>query len=154
MKKKSTVGKGRGSVDRSAVAERLHSLAIHLLRRVRRHDDATGVPAPSLSALSVLVFGGPMTVGDLARAEQVRPPSMTRVVQDLEARGLVDRERDADDRRVTRIRATAKGRKLMTSGRSRRIRAVVEMLDAAGEGDLRAIERAIDVLEPLVKNVE
>jgi DNA-binding MarR family transcriptional regulator len=139
------------SVDRSVVADRLHSLAIHLLRRIRRHDDATGVPAPSLSALSVVVFVGPVTLGDLARAEQVRPPSMTRVVQDLEARGLVVREQDGVDRRVTRIRATAKGRTLMRTGRSRRIRAVVELLEAAGEKDLRVIERAIEVLEPLVR---
>ncbi len=92
-----------------------------------------------------------MTLGDLARAEQVRPPSMTRVVQDLEARGLVARDPDREDKRVTRIRATAKGRRLMTTGRSRRIHAIVEMLDGAGHDDLRAIEHAIDLLEPIVK---
>src|ERR671933_1067936 len=75
-----------------ATADRLHSAAIHLLRRVRRQDDASGLTAPRLSALSVIVFGGPLTLGALAAAEQVRPPTMTRIVQALEEAGLVVRE--------------------------------------------------------------
>ena len=70
-----------GSAD--AVADRLHSAAIHLLRRLRREDDASGQSAPRLSALSVLVFGGPQTIGALAAAEQVRVPTMSRVVAAL-----------------------------------------------------------------------
>lgn len=136
--------------DSFEVADRLHSLAIHLLRRIRRHDDHTGLPAPALSALSVVVFAGPVTLGELAKAEQVRPPSMTRVVQDLEARGLVIREPDATDRRVARVRATPKGRQLMRSGRSRRIRAVVDLLGPLDERERRAIARALDLLEPRV----
>ena len=87
-------------------ADRLHSAAIHLLRRLRREDAATGLSAPRLSALSVVVFGGPLTLGELASAEQVRPPTMTRLVSALEDAGLVDRETDAADGRLTRIRAT------------------------------------------------
>ncbi len=74
------------------VADRLHSASIHLLRRLRRQDDASGVTAPHLSALSVLVFGGARTLGELAAAEQVTPPSMTRIVRNLEAGGLVARK--------------------------------------------------------------
>jgi DNA-binding MarR family transcriptional regulator len=81
------------------VADRLHSAAIHLLRHVRRRDGETGVTAPHLSALSVLVFAGPRTLGELAAAEQVTPPSMTRIVRNLEAEGLVEREPDPADRR-------------------------------------------------------
>ena len=73
------------------VADRLHSAAIHLLRSLRREDDAVGLSAPRLSALSVVVFAGPITLGALAAAEQVRPPTMTRLVQALEAEGLVER---------------------------------------------------------------
>src|SRR5262245_35779342 len=91
------------------IADRLHSAAIHLLRRVRREDTASGLPAPQLSALSVLVFRGALTLGALADAEQVRPPTMTRVVAALSAAGLVEREVKADDRRVALIRATARG---------------------------------------------
>ena len=92
------------------VADRLHSASIHLLRRVRRRDDESGVTAPHLSALSVLVFGGARTLGELAEAEQVRPPSITRIVRNLEADGLVEREPDPADRRVKKLRLTSKGR--------------------------------------------
>src|SRR3954462_12265340 len=88
------------------LADRLHSTAIHLLRRLRREDDASGLPAPQLSALSVIVFGGPITLGALADAEQVRPPTITKLVATLEAAGLVERTIDAADRRVVRVRAT------------------------------------------------
>src|SRR3954466_16021151 len=84
------------------IADRLHSAAIHLLRRLRREDDASGLPAPQLSALSVIVFGGPVTLGQVAAAEQVRPPTITRLVVALEQGGLVDREVDPVDGRVTR----------------------------------------------------
>ncbi len=67
-------------LETSAVADRLHSAAIHLLRRVRKQDAATGEGPARLSALSVLVFGGPMTLGQLAAAEQVKPPTMSRIV--------------------------------------------------------------------------
>ena len=64
-----------------AVADRLHSAAIHLLRRLRVEDEALGISAPRLSVLSVLVFAGPMRIGELAHAEQVEPPTMTRLVR-------------------------------------------------------------------------
>src|SRR3954466_10111561 len=86
------------------LADRLHSAAIHLLRRLRREDDASGLPAPQLSALSVIVFGGPVTLGQLASAEQVRPPTISRLVATLERAGLVEREIDAADRRITRLK--------------------------------------------------
>src|SRR4051794_41924526 len=95
------------------VADRLHSASIHLLRRVRRQDDESGVTAPHLSALSVLVFGGARTLGELAAAEQVTPPSMTRIVRNLEADGLVERATDPADRRVARVRASEKGRRIL-----------------------------------------
>src|SRR5881275_3221952 len=101
------------------LADRLHSAAIHLLRRLRRQDDASGLPAPQLSALSVIVFGGPITLGALAAAEQVRPPTITRVVATLEESGLVVRETDDADRRVARVKATAKGTRLLQEGRQR-----------------------------------
>ncbi|HJU65574.1 MAG TPA: MarR family transcriptional regulator, partial [Gemmatimonadaceae bacterium] len=82
------------------IADRVHSAAIHLLRRLRKEDTKTGLSAPRLSALSVVVFGGPLTLGALAAAEQVRPPTMTRLVTALEKRGLVTREPDPDDGRL------------------------------------------------------
>src|SRR5919204_5666899 len=103
-------------------ADRFHSAAIHALRHVRRADPQTGLSAARLSALSVLVFGGgARTLGELAAAEQVRPATMTRVVQALEQEGLVRREADPDDGRVVRLHATAKGERVMWGGRERRV---------------------------------
>ena len=73
-----------------ALADKLHSSAIHLLRQLRKEDDASGISAPRLSALSVVVFGGPLTLGQLAKAEQVKPPTMTRIVTGLEKDGLIE----------------------------------------------------------------
>src|SRR5918911_4010796 len=101
-------------------ADRFHSAAIHALRHVRREDPASGLSAARLSALSVLVFAGARTLGELAAAEHVRPATMTRIVQALEREGLVRREADPDDGRVTRLHATAKGERVMWRGRERR----------------------------------
>src|SRR5436190_24310752 len=89
-------------------ADRLHSAAIHLLRRVRREDAGAGIPAPQLSALSVIVFRAGLTLGELAHAEQVRPPTITRIVADLERAGLAVRSPRESDRRVIVVRATTK----------------------------------------------
>src|SRR5918994_2468878 len=97
------------SPDPAEIAEKLHSAAIHLLRRLRRQDVATGLTAPRLSALSVIVYAGPLTLGALAAAEQVRPPTITRIVAALEADGLVERRPSPDDKRVTLVRATPAG---------------------------------------------
>ncbi|OQW60624.1 MAG: hypothetical protein A4S17_10070 [Proteobacteria bacterium HN_bin10] len=103
------------------VAEALHRAAIRLLRAVRVADDETGVSAPKLSALSVLTFGGPMSLSALARAEQVTPATMSKLVSDLEAAGLAAKRVDRADKRGVRIEATAKGKALMEAGRRRRL---------------------------------
>src|SRR5271170_2056713 len=105
--------------DTAKVADQLHSAAIHLLRRLRRQDAASGEGPARLSALSVLVFGGPMTLGELAAAEQVRPPTMTRIVTGLEQGGLARRMADPTDARRVRISATPKGVRLLQRGRKR-----------------------------------
>lgn len=132
------------------LADRLHSAAIHLLRRLRRGDEAEGLSAPRLSALSVIVTRGPITLGELAAAEQVRAPSMTRLVQALEADGLVRREADASDRRVVRLRATARGRSLLARGRARRVAALAEELARLGPDDAEVLRRGVEVIERIV----
>ena len=133
------------------VADRLHSVAIHLLRRVRREDDASGLTAPHLSALSVVVFLGPMTLGALAAAEQVRPPTITRVVAALEAGGLVERETDPADRRVVRVKATARGTRLLHEGRQRRVAVLTTSLRALSPREREIVVRALPILEKLVR---
>src|SRR5579862_1631352 len=143
--------KRKSAQHRSAaeIADRVHSAAIHLLRRVRREDSVSGEAPARLSALSVLVFGGPMTLGDLARAEQVKPPTMTRIVTGLEKSGLAEREADAEDARRIRIRATSKGTRLLQQARKRRIHDLAAALEDLTQEDLRRVQAGIDVIERL-----
>src|SRR5262245_61894154 len=106
--------------DIESAADRLHSAAIHLLRRVRKEDGRSGVTPSRLSALSVVVFAGPLTLGELAAAEQVRPPTITNIVAGLEEAGLVRRITGADRRSVV-VSATPKGTRLLQRARQRRI---------------------------------
>lgn len=129
------------------VADRVHSAAIHLLRRLRREDDAGGLSAPRLSALSVVVFAGPLTLGALAAAEQVRPPTMTRLVAALERGGLVRRRSDASDARRWLIEATARGRSLLAAGRARRIDLLASRLAGLTPAELATLDEAAGLLE-------
>lgn len=129
------------------LADRLHSAAIHLLRSLRREDDRTGLSAPRLSALSVVVFTGPVKLVDLAGAEQVRPPTMTRLVQALESDGLVRRTDDKTDGRAFRITATAKGRRLLMEARKRRVRALTRRVNSLTKEEQRTLTRAVRLLE-------
>lgn len=129
------------------LATRLHSAAIHLLRLLRREDDAAGVSAPLLSALSVLVFGGDRTLGELAAAEQVRPATMSRVVDALAAAGLARRVADDRDRRRSRIRATAAGRRMLEAGRRRRVATLTARLEGLAAPERRTLAAAVGVLE-------
>lgn len=133
---------------RAHAADRLHSLAIHLLRGVRRDDDTSGLSAPRLSALSVIVFRGPITLTALAAAEQVTSPTMTRLVQGLEAAGLVRRDVDAHDRRAVRLSATAQGRRRLGLARKKRVGSLAKILAELTPRELAVVEAAIDALEP------
>ncbi|HEX8572959.1 MAG TPA: MarR family transcriptional regulator [Allosphingosinicella sp.] len=133
------------------LASRLHSASIRLLRMVRREDRATGISPPRLSALSVLVFGGPMSLAELASAEEVRAPTMSRVVEGLVADGLATREADPDNRRKVRIAATPEGRRRLEAGRERRVRALRERLRRLADSEQRALARGAEVLERVTR---
>ena len=144
--------RSRKSPDPDAVADRLHSAAIHILRRVRREDAGMGLSGPRASALSVVVFAGPITLGMLAAAEQVRPPTMTHLVRALERMGLVTRVADPDDRRVVRIAATRRGRALLAAGRKRRVTVLSRQLKKLSTRDLATLARAADLLDSLARD--
>ena len=129
------------------MADRLHSAAVHLLRRLRVEDEALGISAPRLSALSVLVFAGPRRVGQLALAEQVEPPTMTRLVDGMERDGYVVREPDPEDRRAVIVRPTTKGVRALNQGRARRVAALAATLATLAPEDLRALATGVDLLE-------
>lgn len=145
--------RGPGNRTTDLLAERWHSLAIHLLRRLRREDVKAGLTGPRLSALSVIVFGGPITLGDLATAEQVKPPTMTRLVRALEAEGLVRRESDARDGRVVRVRATPKGESLLHAGRTRRVRRLSEPLASLTTEERAVLQNAADILARVISRL-
>ena len=131
------------------IADRLHSAAIHLLRRLRGEDAAAGLSPPKLSALSVVVFAGPVTLGDLAVAEQVRPPTITRLVRELARDGLVRLVADTADRRVRRVVATPRGRRLLLDGRQRRVRVLAASVAALTAAERRLLSRVAPLLESL-----
>ena len=132
--------------DPADVADRIHSAAIRLLRYVRRADVAAGISAPQLSALSVLVFAGPQTMTQLASAEQVRLPTISKLVTDLESRELVVRRADPADRRVARVFPTKKGRALLEESRKRRLARLVEALGRLSKVQLATLSAAADTV--------
>jgi DNA-binding MarR family transcriptional regulator len=128
------------------LADLLHSTAIRLLRLVRVRDTASGIAPARLSALSVLVFAGPLSLRDLARAEQVRPPTMSRIVDGLESQGLALRRRNAKDRRAVVIAATAKGTAVLKLGRKRRVTFLAAHLSRLGTAERRQIKGALQAI--------
>src|SRR5437588_14468 len=121
-------------------ADKLHSAVLHLLRRLRVRDRESGIGPAQLSALSVLVFGGPRSLGELADAEQVRPPTMSRIVAGLERAGLIRRHATEDGRRV-RLEASAKGRKILEAGRQRRVESLAKAMSTFTDKEQRGQRR-------------
>lgn len=131
------------------IADRLHSAAIHLLRRLRVEDKALGLSGPRASALSVIVFRGPLTMSALAEAEQVRAPTITRLVDGLERRGLVRRVSDPADGRVQLVEATAAGKRLLQKGRARRVDRLMRDITQLSGDDQKVLAWAAELMEGL-----
>ena len=130
-----------------AVADRLHSAALHLLRRLRAEDDALGISPPRLSALSVVVYAGPIGIGALATAEGVAAPTMTRLIDGLERDGYVRRTPDPRDARGVLVEATATGRRVLTRGRRQRVQTLAAGLSTLSSDELREITRGAELIE-------
>ena len=135
-----------GNLSKLETAELLHSAAIRVLRTVRTEDAQSGIGPAQLSALSVLVFGGAKTVSELATQEQVRPPTMSRIVEGLAQKKLVQRVDDESDRRTVRVIATAKGEKLMQAGKARRVKALAERFETLSAGDVKTLHAAAQLI--------
>ena len=131
------------------IGDLLHSAAIHLLRKVRAKDRSAGIGPAQLSALSVLVFGGPRSLKELAEAEQVRPPTMSRIVAGL-ARTRLTRRKTTDDKRRMLLEATARGKKILREGRRRRVEMLVNALEKFSADELREAAAAADFMRKLV----
>lgn len=138
---------GEAGID--ALATRLHRAAIHLLRRLRKVDQTSGLSAPIASALSVLVFGGSKTLNELAEAEQVKPPTMSRLVAEMARRELATKTADTEDRRVVHVAASDLGRTLLKAARGRRLEVLKAELADLPARDLAALRDAAAILERL-----
>ena len=132
-----------------AVADALHSGAIRLLRLVRPEDAQAGIGPAQLSALSVLVFLGEKTIGELASLEQVRPPTMSKVVEGLVQRKLVQRVSLPGDRRTVRVSATPTGRKLLLAGKTRRVRALAKRFEGLSRDEMETLRAAAELMARL-----
>jgi DNA-binding MarR family transcriptional regulator len=133
------------------LADRLHSAAIHLLRRARRSDVLTGATPAQLSALSVLM-SGPKTLGDLAAAEQVRAPTISRLAAEMERIGLIRRREDPSDRRVVHVEMTAKGRRVLGKGRELRITAIEGRVRRLDTHAVATLEKAVGIIEEMLRD--
>ena len=140
------------SLTATEVADQLHSVAIHLLRRLRVRDRETNVGPAQLSALSVLVFSGPRSLGELADAEQVRPPTMSRIVAGLQRSGLVRRHATEDGRRV-RLEATPKGVSLMWEARKRRVESLASAVERLRENERQQLRDSLTLLQQVMRNL-
>jgi DNA-binding MarR family transcriptional regulator len=140
------------AADVMAIADQLHSAAIHLLRRLRVRDRESGIGPAQLSALSVLVFGGPRSLGELADAEQVKPPTMSRIVTGLEREGLV-RRRPTEDGRRMRLEPTARGTKILQEGRKRRVESLAQTLVSLDEKELTHLGEFAGLLQQIIRKL-
>jgi len=134
-------------------ADRIHSAAIHLLRRVREVDArAMGISPARASALSVLVFGGGRSLTELAEAERVTAATMSKLVTALEREGLVRRYPDVNDARAIRIEATAKARRILERGRAIRLDLLEQLLSEAAEHEIDAMRVTAETLERVLRS--
>jgi DNA-binding MarR family transcriptional regulator len=145
-------GKNRTTAQ-TATAQALNSGAIHLLRSLDRIDRESGLTAARLSALSVLVFGGPCSLGELARAERVAGPTMTRIVDALVQLGLAERRTDPVDRRAVRLAPTDHGTRLMRQARDRRVDTIAAGLRRLAPEQQAAVAAAAPLLDELARAI-
>jgi DNA-binding MarR family transcriptional regulator len=129
------------------VAARLHSAAIHLLRRVRRDDPLMELTPARASVLSVLVFSGPRSPGELAAIEQVAAPTMTKLVNGLARDGYVRKRSHPDDGRAVVITATAKAKRALQAGRRRRIQLLQALFEDLSDGEWEILDQAAGIIE-------
>ena len=142
--------RGKRFDDEQALVERLHSAAIRLLRRLRVADPSGGIGPAQLSVLSVLVFAGPRTPGELAQIEQVKPATMSRVLSALQAAELVRRSTTAGDARSSTMTATPRGRRLLLRIRDRRLELLAGILSGISPTERRQLEDAVAILERII----
>lgn len=136
---------GRDS-QRRRVAGQLHSAAIRVLRYARQADRASPLGPAQLSALSVVVYGGPSNLRELAHAEQVSAPTMTRIVQALQRAGHVRVGISREDARASIVSATPRGLAALERARTARLDRIEKLLERHSPTEIAALKEAIGLL--------
>ena len=137
--------------DTRDLSARLHGAALRLLRALRPADDGSGLSAQRQSALATIAARGPLSLAALAAAEQVKPPTMSRVVEALVARGLVSRTARDGDRRSVAIAASPAGGQLLADGRDQRVALLAARLATLADSERRALARGVEILEQIAR---
>lgn len=136
------------------IADALHSKTIHLLRRLRLKDLASGVGPAKLSALSVLVFSPrPLSLAELAAAEQVKNPTMSRLVSGMEREGLVSISAAKTDARVMEIKPTKRGKRVLLAGKQRRVSSLANALNDLKASELAVLEQSVEILRSVIQRL-
>jgi DNA-binding MarR family transcriptional regulator len=126
------------------------SLSITRLARVLRQQETSRTTPAETAVLATIVRDGPITLGDLATAEQVSPSTITKIVSNLEADGQIERVIDPDDRRVHRVQLSARGRRNIDVYRSKRNAWLEQQMQLLEADELARLIAAVDVLEHLI----
>ena len=134
----------------NSLANQLNSVSIRLLRSISEVDEVMGLTVPQASLLSVLVFGGSQTIGELAKRERVSSPAITKHVDNLEEMGLVERVRGVEDRRVVEVRATDVGRAVINKGRVARIEALAHRVETLSREERRHVKRSLALIHKML----
>ena len=137
---------------KTELASGLRVAVARLARRMRQEGAGDGATPSQLTALATLYHRGPMTPGELAATERVKPPSMTRIVAALEERGLVTREPSPDDGRVVHVVVTADGRRAYEAYQQRRDEWLhLRLADLDGE-ERAVLARAAELMERIIES--
>lgn len=132
----------------AGLANALRPAVMRLARRLRQmRDDSLELNSNQLSAMAVLLNVGDLPMGELAAAEKVQPPSMTRIVNGLEQRGLVTRRPDAHDRRSSRVSLTEEGRQILLANRRRRDQWLARRIAELDPGEVEVLRQCVRILE-------
>ncbi|WP_231920237.1 MarR family winged helix-turn-helix transcriptional regulator [Microlunatus soli] len=144
----SGAGTSRDLRSNAGLASALRPAVLRLARRLRQmRDESMELNTNQLSAMGVLLNHGDLLMGELAAREMVQPPSMTRIVNELERRGLVRRSDNPDDRRQARVTLTDSGRDVLLANRKRRDDWLARRVAELDPGEREILRRAVSILE-------
>lgn len=135
------------------LADAVTMAAVRLTRTLRALTKTSALSGPEISALAVVVFGGPVAAKDLAALEEVTPGAISRTVASLEAAGLVRRVADRDDARLKWIEATARGGRLCRQGHRNRLAPLAVRIAALPERERKLLRDASALIDRLSRRI-